>query len=406
MRAYLGRAVCDAGGVSAAPGAVAVEQGRVVAAGDPQAVLAACGKDVACHELGDVLLLPGLVNAHTHLDLTDLGYRPFQGEFVAWVEMVMTERPTEASAIRAAVSRGVALNRAAGVLTIGDIAASGESMDAFIASALRGVTFFELIGHDASVSDETFDVPTPDRPGVRVGWQPHAPYSTPRAVFDFATMAGGEVGHPIATHLAETRQELEFVATGGGVFRTLLEQLGKWNETVAKQYGDGRHPVRWLLEGRVFARPQTGWLCAHCNYVDDSHIDLLAQHGASVAYCPRAAEYFGHEGHRYRDMLEAGVNVCLGTDSIICSGTLSVLDEMRRLRQRDGTDASVLLKMATVNGMKALRLNSRDATFADDAAAGLIAVDYDGRCATGQAALEQVLSTRAAPGVRVLELPA
>ncbi len=194
----------------------------------------------------------------------------------------------------------------------------------------------------------------------RMGLQPHAPYSAGRRVFAAATHSG----LPLSTHLAESPAELEFVATGGGPFRALLQGIGKWDETFAADYNAGLTPVRWMKPHLE----QAHWLCAHCNYVTDDDIDLLASTGASVAYCPRASEYFRHKPHRYLEMLDAGVNVCLGTDSIICHGTLSVLDEMRRLHRRDKTDPRKLLGMATVNGWKALGV---------DAALPWIGVRYD-----------------------------
>ena len=100
---------------------------------------------------------------------------------------------------------------------------------------------------------------------------------------------------------------------------------------------------------------RTTFVAAHCNYVDDQAIRLLKLCEISVAYCPRASNYFGHQNHRYLEMIDAGVNVCLGTDSIICHGTLSILDEMRFLYQRDKCNPEILLKMATVNGLRALR---------------------------------------------------
>jgi cytosine/adenosine deaminase-related metal-dependent hydrolase len=126
--------------------------------------------------------------------------------------------------------------------------------------------------------------------------------------------------------------------------------------------------------------------------VTDADIELLARTGASVAYCPRASEYFGHRLHRYMEMLEAGVNVCLGTDSIICHGTLSIVDEMRRLHRRDKADPHMLLAMATTRGAAALGLDHAQATLTPGAPARLVAIGYD---PTEPAeALRQVLRSR------------
>jgi cytosine/adenosine deaminase-related metal-dependent hydrolase len=133
------------------------------------------------------------------------------------------------------------------------------------------------------------------------------------------------------------------------------------------------------------------WLLAHCNYVEDAHLPLLARHRASVVYCPIASAYFGHprrgfrgsDGHhRYRDMLAAGVNVCLGTDSILCQPAdetqpHSILAQMRFLFQRDHTDPDTLLAMATTRGLRALGLPARHATLQPGSPARLAAIAID-----------------------------
>ncbi|MCC7204529.1 MAG: amidohydrolase family protein, partial [Phycisphaeraceae bacterium] len=146
-----------------------------------------------------------------------------------------------------------------------------------------------------------------------------------------------------------------------------LKHYNQWSDTYTPT---GQHPVEWMRP-HLAAAP---WLLAHCNYVSDDHIAALAAARASVAYCPLASAYFGHpkpdfgnfRGHRYRDMLTAGLNVCLGTDSILCQPPppqgvepqlMSILAPMRMLHRRDKTPPEVLLKMATINGYRALGLD-------------------------------------------------
>ncbi|MEX2672664.1 MAG: amidohydrolase family protein, partial [Phycisphaeraceae bacterium] len=231
---------------------------------------------------------------------------------------------------------------------------------------------------------------------ITQGRQPHAPYSAHPSLYAAVAREAAAQRTPICTHLAETLEEQELTAEGAGPFRDFLTQLGKWTPEVASFYGNGLHPVDWL--DACSPLESARWLCAHCNYVDDAHIATLARRQWSVAYCPRASDYFGHRRHRYRDMLQAAVNVCLGTDSILCHGSLSILDEMRHLYQRDHTDPDLLLKMATVNGLQALGLNPDDGTFTPGATAGLIAVRYD----HDGDPLEQILAADHPPEVRTL----
>ncbi len=365
-------------------------------------------------ELPDRLLVPGLVNAHSHLQLTSIGAQPYRGSFPDWVmmvrqrwtECVAAEDGDEVEAEVRAMAAGVEASMDAGVFRAGDIASTPvRPLGEFRRSRLRGVTYLELIGIGAEHVESTRvlldakDSTPVWSEGVGFGLQPHAPYSTGPAVYELATDRALQRRMPLATHLAETPDEHRFVQRADGPFRDLLRQLGKWDDAFAEHYRGHRSSVQWMA--RHLRR--TNWLCAHCNYVDDDDIALLAETGASVAYCPRSSEYFGHCDHRYRDMREAGVNVCLGTDSIVCHGTLSILDEMRRLHQRDQTDPAMLLEMATVNGMRGLQLEPRDATLGRGAAAGLIAVEYDP--GDSRDALRQVLAAARPPKVEVLRRP-
>ncbi len=399
---FIGKAVRDAAGIDVADGAVALTGGRVLCAGGRRAVLdRAPGARVV--ERPDAVLLPGLVNAHTHLDLTSVGYWPYGGDFIEWVRMVIDARRTGGYDPAAAVRKGAGLSLAAGVVRVGDIAGDSAATEALAGTDLSGVSFVELMGIEFGDVPSTYLVERVmafesfEATRLKLGLQPHAPYSTGHRLYEFAGRVNVDDGVPICTHLAETAEELQFVAEGDGPFQQLLESMGKWHARYRGLYSEGLHPVHWLMRSDELAgSPQRlpRWLCAHCNYVNEAHIERLAAFGASVAYCPRASDYFGHANHRYRDMLDAGVNVALGTDSIVCHGTLSVFDEMRHLHRRDQTDAQTLLEMATVNGNEALGLGAHNATFAEGATPGVVAVRAG--------SLEAALSSNQAPAIELL----
>jgi cytosine/adenosine deaminase-related metal-dependent hydrolase len=228
--------------------------------------------------------------------------------------------------------------------------------------------------------------------GVRVGVSPHAPYSCGAAVFE----AAADLGLPVTTHLAETRAEVEVCRSGTGPLRMMLEHdIGVWNASVDIP---GMHPVDALLGPLGRGR----FLCAHVNWIEPRHVQMLATSGARVVYCPRASAAFGHAppqllDHPWRSLHEAGVNVCLGTDSLLCLDTpdrLSVLDDMRLLYRRDGVDARLLLAMATVHGAKGLDLEPGLAVLGPDAA-GVIGCPARGT--TAEAMLADVLRRDDAP---------
>jgi len=391
-------AVCDAVGVSSRPGEVEVRGDRIVRAGGVRA-------EIGGAEVVQVsgLVMPALVNAHAHLELTSIGPQPYAGDFPDWVLMLHELRPTGADQVFESARCGARQSLEGGVATIGDVGSARRGhrapMQAMAEEGMAGVSFHELIGLGGEPAAlalqllEEIGRAVKSDVSVRSGLQPHAPYSTSHDLYRAVTDVAIDFGLPLTTHLAEMTEEAEFVATAGGRFRAFLEAIEKWDDAYAAGYCHGLTPVQWMRPHLERAR----WLLAHCNYVSDEDIAILAETGASVAYCPLASEYFGHSGHRYREMLAAGVNVCLGTDSIVCQPAdeaqpMSMLPQMRRLFLRDRVDARMVLAMATTHGMRALGFDPHDATLSSGAPARLIAADFDTRDARDP--LTQILSSR------------
>lgn len=374
---------------------VLVAQGRVVSLEDP-ANLSPAARELdasAIVDLGrDTLLLPGMVNAHTHLDLTALGPVPYEacgGSFIDWIRRVIRDRPRDAEAVAASFAEGARRCAEAGVVAVGDIFAGDDStmaLQTLAAHGLGGVVFRELIG----MSDETDLDASALLPGI--GLQPHAPYSASPGLYAQAVAhaearpAKGEPPFPLATHLAETREEAQLVAEGRGPFRELLEQRGLWREDLAAVFGQGQSPIQHLAP--ILRRAP--FLVAHVNYASDDDLNALTQTETCVAYCPIASGYFGHGNandpesppHRYRAMQARGIRVCLGTDSILNTRAddphpLGLIAALRLLYQRDRTDPSTLLAMATTHGAAALGLDRTVGTFRAGAPARFLAYRFD-----------------------------
>ncbi len=375
-------------------------------------------REVPIFDLPRTILLPAFVNAHTHLDLTHLGPRPHDPGrgFTPWVDMIRTERATDDDAVRASVRRGIELSLAAGVVSVGDIAgalrttpptarASLTPWRTMLELGMSGVSFVEFFaigtGRDRFKQWLPALLETVGGPALRagsgwsarIGLQPHAPNTVCLAAYQWACQQAATRSLPLCTHLAESPEERQFVARAQGPMRELLERLGLWDESIAAEMGRGLSPVEHLAPTLAHAAP----ILAHVNDASDADIALLAQSRATVAYCPRASEYFGAERtfgpHRYRDMLAAGINVALGTDSIVNlsaaaaltpadGGTgMSILEEMRLLRKRDRADPVTLLRMGTVSGAGALNLNEEAFAFSvGTRLAGVVGVD----CASGK----------------------
>lgn len=396
-------------------GCVVVEQGRITdvrgsGAGDAGAV-----------DLGDAVLLPGFINAHTHLELTACHRSvPYRGSFVRWIEDLAARRfgMEGPGAQRQSVRDGVRQSLAAGVTAVGDIGHGEDVVDEWRGAALRGVGFLEVLGmgprrsepHQRSLAaaealcrrwmvppagkmsaageirrgepalpDGGLDIPAGGqdvRPaggrGLGPGLGPHAPYSTDPAVYRRAVEFASRHGVPITTHLAETREEWQFLADGTGPFRDLLEKLGLWDGSFEPP---GCSPVAYAERlGLLDCEP----LLAHVNYVTDDDLDVLARRPCSVVYCPRAHRFFDHEPHRYRDMLDRGIHICAGTDSLAGNDTLSVLDELRFIRANDpGLSDEQILAMGTTAPARALRLEAGVGSLVAGHRADLVAIPLD-----------------------------
>lgn len=343
----------------------------------------------------DSTLIPGLVNAHTHLDLTHIGPQPHDPKdgFVPWVDMIRARRHDDDEAIAASVRLGIELSRAAGTVAIGDIAgapkarASLTPWQTMLAEGLRGVSYLEFfaIGRNTDgplgwIESLLRDAGPLYGTGAALGLQPHATNTVAldayRRAIDLAAAAGNL---PLSTHLAETPEEREFIAHATGPQRELLVRFGLWTDDILDHIGRGRHPVAHLRDTLAAAADRTGrpMVVAHVNDADDEAVRTLAETRAFVAYCPHASAYFGAPArlgpHRYRDMLAAGIPVALGTDSIVNLPTdsarpgvgMSIMREARLLYSRDQTDPTTLLAMATVHGAAALGLDPRAFRFAD-----------------------------------------
>lgn len=370
-------AVRDAMGVNASPGAVLVLDGKVVAAGQPGSLPRELVEQAEVIHCDQFILLPAFVNAHMHLELTNLGPQPYAPPhgFVGWVKMVR-HRIAIADQFddgMMSYNKGMEMLRDACVSAVGDITKSTLMFNSPFCT-LSGQCYEEQFG----LTDPLINQALKNIRAGNSGIQPHAPYSAGPSVY----AAAADSGRPVSTHLAEHEEEIAFVADLAGPMVAYLSEIGRWDNSIGQHYGKGLSPVQWMRPYLKASANDGGWLVAHCNYVSNDDIKILADTNTSVAYCPIASEYFGHKDHRYCDMLDAGVNVCLGTDSIICADPddpqpLGLLSSMRRLHERDQTDPDTLLAMATTHGAKALRLDATVATLQPGAPARFACIPID-----------------------------
>ena len=313
-------------------------------------------------DLGNVAILPGLINAHAHLEFSDLAEplgRPGMG-FVEWIEAVIRLRRESPGRAGEPVELGLQESGRAGTTALGEIAQPGWKAEPFERAPLETTVFLELIAPSearvpaalASARSHLEAAPTPHpwRPGL----SPHAPYSVHPELLRRLIPIVAQRRVPIAFHLAESREEIELLRYRSGPLRDLLGRIEGWDPDAAVP---NARPLDYL---RMLS-PAHRLLVIHGNYLDTEEIALMAncRDRMAVVYCPRTHAYFDHDEYPLAKFLAAGVTVALGTDSRASSPDLSVLAEMRFLaRRRPPLPPAELLRLGTLSAARALGLEA------------------------------------------------
>ena len=311
-------------------------------------------------ELGDAVLAPGLVNAHTHLDLSVLRGLLDGLPFFEWIRGII--------ALRAMLTPNQTLDSArlgavealeSGITTVADTAPTLASFDAMLELGLRGIGYLEVFGPDPAQSDAALAelasrvaaARSRATARVQVGVSPHAPYSVSDALFRATAQFARDHSLPLATHLAESQAEFDLIARGSGPFATMLAARGIDASPRA------RTPVALLDQLGVLALLAENALLIHCVHCDEGDIRAIAKAGASVATCPHSNRYFGHGAAPVANFGHAGASVAVGSDSLASNSAMDLLGEARTADElpADATPLSVW-RRATLTGAQALQL--------------------------------------------------
>jgi 5-methylthioadenosine/S-adenosylhomocysteine deaminase len=330
--------------------------GRVEAVGPDAAVPRP--PDVPGEDFAGGILLPGLVNTHTHLELTGFDLGPPEPDFGDWIGRVRAIKETRsAEEFLAAARLGLADCYATGVTTVADTGDSGSVIRAMAEAGASGTAYQEVFGpHPAQMAESLAGLRARAEAlgrfaggRVRLGLSPHAPHTVSGPLY--AAVAEWAVGDglPLAVHLAESRAESELLENGSGRFAEAWRR-----REIPIPGGPGRSPVQWLDQYGVLGERT---LCIHVVQAGSADLKRLAHRGCAVAHCPLSNAAHGHGTAPLAGFLRHGLRVGLGTDSVLSVSRLDLLAEARAARALAGLDAGSALALCTLGGAAALGLD-------------------------------------------------
>jgi aminodeoxyfutalosine deaminase len=367
-------------------GAIVISGNKIRAVGSWEDLKSEADEKVL--DLGEVILLPGLVNAHCHLDYTDMaGELPPPKTFTDWIPLI-TAAKTAWSYSEYAHSwlHGAHMLLKTGTTTVADIEAMPDLLpEAWDATPLRVFSFLEMTGIRAKrdpkeiLREAVEKIDSLAHARCCAALSPHAPYSTLPELLRLSAGLARKKKWRITTHIAESEEEFEmFTRARGKMFDWL-----KRNERDNSDCGL-RSPVKHFARHKMLGE---NLIAIHVNLLAHGDARLLGKHRVNVVHCPRSHAYFRHPPFLRERLANAGVNLCLGTDSLATTRKigkqkpeLNMFDEMRQLATSDKTvSPQEILQMATINGARALGLAGQTGEFSKNAFADLIAIPFDGK---------------------------
>jgi aminodeoxyfutalosine deaminase len=358
-------------------GWVEISDGRISALGQARG-----DGDGDEHDLGHVALMPGLVNAHTHLELSYLARAiPPAASFIDWIRQVMALRRAQpdplAAPILDAARDAIAALHASGAAAVGDISNTLATVPLLNEAPHAAAVFFEVLRFRASEAETAFDeamhrmARVAPAPHVRIWPAPHAPYSVSPRLF-------GAIGEwlardPVArtsVHLAESVQEIELLQRGDGPFRDLLRELGAWDD----EWTPPACGAVEYVERLQFLGPRT--IAVHGVQMDSADLVRVARAGATLVTCPRSNRHVGAGRPPIARFYGSAVPVAIGTDSLASAPDLEVFAELAEMRAlAPAVPAGRLLESATLVGARALGCDGRLGSIEAGKNAALIAVE-------------------------------
>ncbi len=320
------------------------------------------------YELGESILMPGLVNTHTHLELTSMRGFLEDCRFTVWIDKLRRSRNEvmDQNALLDSARFGLVEGLEAGITTYSDTCSSGVAMQAMREANVRGIMYQEVFGPDPShAEDAMLDLEqrvevlrSKQTDLVSLGVSPHAPYTVSDPLYDAAAQFANSRKLPLAMHIAESQGEFDLVTKGAGDFAE------GWKRRGIEVTPRARSPIALLEERGALER---GPLLIHCVRVDEDDMKIMARRNCSVAHCPASNAKFGHGIAPLLPLIAAGIRVGIGSDSVASNNRMDILDEARlsvlihraATRRHDAFGAHDALQLATIGGARALGIDAR-----------------------------------------------
>ena len=346
------RALLTMGGDPIENGVLTVDKGAIVEiATQPE-------NAPATLDLSDCLLMPGFVNAHCHLGLTSLGKKIAPPDsFAEWVRALISLNSSLDNESRIQGMRsGAEVMRRSGVTALGDFVADPELLQVVGDLGFRSVLFLEAIGFRSEKAQalceelEKVLIRGGFSPLCQLGLAPHAPYSVSPDLFRCLAQLAQKFHCPISCHVAEIKEESRFLVLGDDSLEELLKERSAWDPKWQPPY---KSPVQYLSSLGILDR----LIAVHCNFVADD-LEIMAKKKVSAVFCPQSTAWFGRKQFMpVRALLDRGVTVALGTDSLASNDSLNFLDELRMAdKLLPDVSRKEILTMATRGGAEALGL--------------------------------------------------
>lgn len=375
-----------------ADGAIAIEADRIVRVGTRDEVRGSF-PDAGLRDYGAAAIIPGLINAHSHLELTAMrGFlESAEGNFFAWLRKLTIARLERMTADDLSVSAqwGACEALRAGVTCVADASDSAlVTMKALQKIGLRGIVFQESFGPDARLAEENFanlktkveQLRAAETALVQCGVSPHAPYTVCGPQLELVAQYSLDEKLPLMMHAAETLLEVALLREGSGDFADGLKVRGiEWQPP-------GVSPIQHLKKHGILS---THPLLAHCIQVDQADIDTLAETDSRVAHCPKSNSKLGHGVAPLTSFVERGLTVGIGSDSVGSNNVCDLVEEARyalllarsqNTQNHSGAnlDAIDVLQMATEGGARAIGRDRQLGSLAEGKQADFAIVNLDG----------------------------